>query len=74
MNDIIDYPVDANGIKVKVGDKVRGEGFITFQDGFQIDRSPIVTVREKDGILYFGALSAKSFRKFWIIDNTQTKQ
>ncbi len=62
-----DFPKDANGTQVKVGDRVRGEGFIVFQDGFKIDRTPIVEVREADGVLYFGSLSAKSFPKFWIV-------
>ena len=61
-------PYDANGQQVKIGDKVHGEGFITFQDGFKIDRTPTVTVHEKDGVLYFGGLSAQSFPKFWIIN------
>jgi hypothetical protein len=63
----MEYPKDVNGRQVKIGDKVKGEGKITFQDGFQIDRTPVVTVREKDGILYFGGLSAKSFINFWIV-------
>jgi len=48
----MEYPKDINGITVNVGDKVQGKGFITFQDGFKIDRSLIVTVREKDGQLF----------------------
>lgn len=61
------FPKDATGITVKVGDKVKGEGFITFHDGFKIDRTPIVTVGIRDSILYFGSLSASSFNKFWIV-------
>ena len=64
----IEYPIDTTGRQVKIGDKVRGEGFITFQDGFKINRNSIVTVHEKDGVLFFGGLSAKSFPKFWIIE------
>ena len=64
----IKMPVDANGKKVKVGDMVRGEGFITFHDGFKINRTPTVPVFLKDGIVYFGGLSAKSFNKFWIVN------
>ena len=66
----MEYPKDANGQQVKLGDKVKGEGFIKFQDGFKIDRTPIVTVNEQNGVLYFGSLSAKSFPKFWIIKTT----
>jgi len=69
QDDIIEYPLDANGRQVKIGAKVRGDGFITFQDGFKIDRNIIVTVHEKDGVLFFGGLSAKSFPKFWIVDD-----
>lgn len=58
---------DINGIEVKVGDKVQGFGKLTFQDGFNIDLTPIVTVREENGELYFGGLSAKSFNKFKIL-------
>lgn len=64
---MIDYPKDVNGNTVKIGDKVRGEGFIKFHDGFKIDRTPTVTVAEKDGVLYFGGLSAQSFNRFWIV-------
>jgi len=66
------YPKDANGRTVKIGDRVRGEGHIKFQDGFKVDRTPIVTVSEKNGVLYFGGLSAKSFRRFWIIEQQNT--
>ena len=55
------YPKDKNGQIVKIGDKVRGFGSIRFQDGFEIDRTPIVTANLQNGILYFGNLSAKSF-------------
>ena len=57
----IKMPTDARGRKVKVGDMVRGEGFITFQDGFKINRTPTVPVAIKDGVIYFGGLSSKSF-------------
>ncbi len=67
----IDFPIDARGKRVKIGDKVRGEGFMKFHDGFKIDRSPIVEVVEDKGVLYFGKLSAKSFPKFWIIQNNK---
>jgi hypothetical protein len=69
----IELPLDATGRRVKIGDKVRGEGFITFQDGFKIDRSPTVTVRVHENTLYFGGLSAQSFPKFWIVDVPHTK-
>ena len=55
------YPKDKNGQIVKIGDKVRGFGSLRFQDGFEIDRTPIVTANLQNGILYFGNLSAKSF-------------
>ena len=58
--DII-FPKDKNGIQVKIGDKVKGFGFITFQDGFKIDRTPIVTVNIQEGRLHFGNLSYESF-------------
>jgi len=66
----IEYPIDATGRQVKIGDKVQGEGFLSCQDGFKIDLRPIVTVYENDGVLFFGGVSAKSFPKFWIINNT----
>ena len=55
------FPKDINGQVVKIGDKVKGFGSLKFQDGFEIDRTPIVTVNLQNGILYFGNLSAKSF-------------
>ena len=67
--ELIEFPIDTNGIKVKLGDKVKGYGCSLFcNGGFKIDRSPTVTVRECNGILYFGALSAKSFDKFTIVN------
>ena len=60
--------IDSNGKEVNIGDKVRGEGFIKFQDGFKIDRSPIVTVREHNNTIYFGSLSIKSFDKFYKVE------
>lgn len=66
---IVDELFDSNGNKVKEGDRVQGEGFITFQGGFKIDRTPIVTVRVNKGIVYFGGLSAKSFNRFWVVDD-----
>lgn len=57
--------IDSNGVTVIVGDKVRGKGFIRFQDGFKIDRSPIVTVRENNGKIFFGGLSMESFGEFY---------
>ncbi len=62
------YPKDVNGKIVKLGDKVRGEGYITFQDGFKIDRTPLVTANIRNGVMMFGNLSAKSFNRFWIVD------
>jgi hypothetical protein len=64
------FPKDINGQVVKIGDKVKGFGNLKFQDGFMIDRTPIVTVSLQNGILYFGNLSAKSFTLgFEIIKN-----
>ena len=63
----IEFPYDIHGVQVKVGDKVRGFGFIGFQDDFRIDLSPIVEVGIRDNVLYFGGLSALSFRKFEIV-------
>ena len=57
----VDFPKDINGIVVKVGDKVQGIGSLKFQDGFEIDRTPIVTANIQNGKLYFGNLSAESF-------------
>ena len=58
----------SNKDDVKVGDMIRGYGFITFHDGFKIDRSPTVEVREHNGRLYAGALSfPESFHKITII-------
>jgi hypothetical protein len=61
------YPTDRNGQIVKVGDKVRRFGRLRFQDGYEIDRTPIVTVNIQNGVLYFGNLSAKSFTDGFVI-------
>jgi hypothetical protein len=61
------YPKDINGQTVKIGDKIRGFGNLRFQDGFEIDRTPIVTVNLQNGVLYFGNLSAKSFTDGFVI-------
>ena len=62
------FPKDINGVTVKLGDKIKGFGFISFQDGFKIDKTPIVTVtKDEKGNLYFGQLSAKSFNRFEIL-------
>lgn len=64
------FPKDINGEIVKIGDKVRGFGSLKFQDGFEIDRTPVVTANLQNGVLYFGNLSAKSFTLgFEIIKN-----
>lgn len=61
---------DSNGKELHIGDKVRGEGFIRFQDGWEIDLSPIVTVRENEnGTIYFGGLSINSFNRFYKVEN-----
>ena len=61
------FPKDKNGIQVQIGDKVRGFGSLRFQDGFEIDRTPIVTAGLVDGDLYFGGLSYESFTDGFII-------
>lgn len=61
------FPKDINGVQVKVGDKVRGFGYIKFQDGWQIDRTPAVTANIQHGHLMFGNLSCESFDKFEIV-------
>ena len=63
----MNFPKDANGKVVKIGDKVKGEGFLHCNGGFKIDLSPVVTVNEQNGVLYFGQLSASSFHRFWIV-------
>jgi hypothetical protein len=64
----MEFPKDINGKTVKVGDKIKGFGYISFASGnFRIDRTPIVTVGIDDGVLYFGGLSAKSFSRFEIV-------
>jgi hypothetical protein len=65
-------PKDKYGIQVKIGDKVRGFGFIVFQDGFKIDRSPVVTANIQNGRLYFGNLSYESFNNNFEIINNET--
>ena len=61
MEKKIKYPTDISGKVVKVGDKVRGFGYLKFQDGWSVDLSPTVTVNIQEGVLYFGNLSASSF-------------
>jgi len=61
------FPFDDNGVQVKLGDKVKGFGFLTCQGNFQIDLSPIVTANIQNNRLYFGNLSAESFRGGFII-------
>jgi hypothetical protein len=69
MEKEIKYPKDIKGKVVKVGDKVKGFGFLKFQDGWTVDRTPTVTVSIQDGVLYFGGLSASSFTEgFQIVD------
>jgi len=60
--------IDTNGNEIKIGDKIRGDGFLRCQDGFKIDLRPIVTVIEKNGLIYFGNLSISSFYKFYKVD------
>ena len=63
---------DENGRVVKVGDRVRGRGTLMCNDGFQIDLTPEVTVREHDGVMYFGSLSESSFHRFVIVSPAPT--
>ena len=56
---------DFNGNEIKIGDKIRGVGTLYCNDGYEIDLTPIVTVRECNGKVFFGALSMNSFRKFY---------
>lgn len=63
------FPTDIRGVRVNIGDKVRGFGYISFHDGWQIDRTPIVTANIQDGHLMFGNLSCESFDRFEIIQN-----
>jgi hypothetical protein len=67
MEKEIKYPKDISGKVVKVGDKVKGFGYLKFQDGWSIDRSPIVTVNIQEGVLHFGNLSASSFTEGFLI-------
>lgn len=67
------FPTDINGVQVNIGDRVRGFGYICFQDGWLIDRTPIVTANIQDGRLMFGNLSCESFDKFEIIGNIHDK-
>jgi len=67
MEKKIKYPTDIEGNKVKVGDKVKGFGSLRFNDGWSVDRTPVVTVNIQNGVLYFGNLSASSFTEGFII-------
>jgi hypothetical protein len=67
MEKEIKYPIDIEGNKVKVGDKVKGFGSLRFNDGWSVDRTPVVTVNIQNGVLYFGNLSASSFTEGFII-------
>ena len=58
---------DCIGLEVKIGDKVRGEGTLDFNGNYKIDLTPVVTVTEKNGTIFFGGLSMTSFRRFWKI-------
>ena len=71
MEKEIKYPIDIEGNKVKVGDKVKGFGSLRFNDGWSVDRTPVVTVNIQNGVLYFGNLSASSFTEgFRIVEST----
>jgi hypothetical protein len=54
---------DSNGNPINEGDKVIGEGYLTCQDGFKIELYHEVTARQKNGTIYFGALSKSCFGK-----------
>lgn len=69
------FPKDKNGVQVKIGDKVRGFGYIKFQDGWRISLDNTVTVNIQDDHLYFGNLSWESFGLggFLIVENKKRK-
>jgi hypothetical protein len=60
--EMMKLPKDNNGVQVKIGDKVRGFGYIKFQDGWRISLDNTVTVNIQDGHLYFGNLSYESYK------------
>lgn len=59
--------IDSKGLVVKIGDKVRGEGVLDCNDGYQIDLTPIVTVRKVKDVIFFGGISMQNFRRFYKI-------
>lgn len=67
MDGKIKFPIDRNGTQVELGDKVKGFGFITFQDGFKIDLRTEVTANIQNGRLYFGNMSYESFTDGFLI-------
>jgi len=70
MEKEIKYPTDIDGKVVKVGDKVKGFGSLRFNDGWSVDRTPVVTANIQNGVLYFGNLSASSFTEgFRIVES-----
>lgn len=64
---------DIHGVRVQVGDKVRGFGHLTFQDGWKVDLSPTVDVTIQDGVMHFGMLSHSSFDRFEIVKRVDTQ-
>lgn len=63
----MDKIIDSNGLEVKVGDKIKGEGTLDFNGNYKIDLTPIVTVRKVKDKIFFGGLSMQSFREFYKI-------
>ncbi len=59
---------DSDGKELRLGDKVKGDGSLRFQDGYEIDRTHPVTIRIKDGKYYFGGLSINSFDRFYKVE------
>lgn len=71
----MNLPKDKNGVQLEVGDKVRGFGYIKFQDGWRVSLENTVTVNIQDNHLYFGNLSYESYKLggFVIVEKTLKK-
>ena len=61
--------IDSKGIEVKIGDKIKGDGYLYCSGGVKIDLTPIVTVRKVKDKIFFGGLSMQSFRRFYKVEN-----
>lgn len=53
--------IDNNKNIVKIGDKIKGFGYLLCQDGYKIRREDIVTVNMQNNKIYFGNLSYESY-------------